>query len=100
MFDENLMASFFEKLGRALAIELNAVTDAFATIWNNIKPFAEKIMRYQEISNKLTKKKFRKLLQASGVQRNEINEILKNNREQYTRKRLNKILDGREKKCK
>lgn len=57
-------------------------------------------MKYQEMSNKLTKKKFRKLLQSSGVQRNEINKILKNNREQYTQERLTKIFDRRDKKCK
>lgn len=95
MFDENLIASSFENIGRALARSLNIITDAFINIWNNIKPLAEKIIKYHEITNKLTKKKFRKMLQAEGVQRNEINEILKNNREQYTRQRLNEILDRR-----
>lgn len=95
MIDENLMASSFENFGRNLARCLNSVADVFINIWNDIKPLAEKIIKYHEISNKLTKKKFKKLLQASGIQRNEINKILKNNRDQYTRERLNKMLDRR-----
>lgn len=45
------------------------------------------------ISNKkLSKKKFKKLLQSYQIQRNEINKIIENNRESYTYGRYFKIL--------
>lgn len=95
MIDENLMAASFENFGRALARGMNSIINTICSIWNNLKPLAEKIIKYQQISNKLTKKKFRKLLQASGIQRNEINKILNNNRKPYTNDRLKNILEGR-----
>lgn len=95
MIDENLMASSFENFGRALARGMNSIIDIFSSIWNDIKPLAEKIMKHQQMQNKLTKKKFKKLLQASGIQRNEINKILNKNRTPYTKDRLKKILERR-----
>lgn len=95
MFDENLMATSFESFGRALARGLNSALYIIESVWENIKPLAEKIIKQNEMSNKLTKNKFRNLLQASGIQRNEINKILNNNKEPYTKDRLKKILDRR-----
>lgn len=43
------------------------------------------------LNKKLTKKKFCKLLQSRGIQRNEINKIIKDNKEPYTVGRLLKI---------
>ena len=46
------------------------------------------------LNKKITKKKFMKLLQSNGIQRNTINEIVKNNKEQYTYARYYKILQN------
>lgn len=86
MIDENLMSSSFESFGRALAKGLNSVLHIIVSVWEDIKPIAEIIIKNNEMTNKLTKNKFRKLLQASGIQRNEINKILNNNKEPYTKK--------------
>lgn len=40
------------------------------------------------MNKKITKKRFIKLLQSTGIQRNQINEIIKNNTEKYTHTRL------------
>ncbi len=39
-------------------------------------------------NKKISKKRFMKLLQAEGIQRNEINKIVENNKEKYTYARL------------
>ncbi len=44
------------------------------------------------LNKKITKKKFMKLLQSNGIQRNTINEIVKNNTKQYTYARYYEIL--------
>jgi len=44
------------------------------------------------LNKKITKKKFMKLLQSNGIQRNTINEIVKNNKEPYTYARYYQIL--------
>lgn len=44
------------------------------------------------LNKKITKKKFMKLLQSEGIQRNAINEIVKNNKEPYTYARYYQIL--------
>ena len=47
----------------------------------------------KKLSNKkITKKKFMKLLQSVGIQKNEINEIVKNNKKPYTYARYYEIL--------
>lgn len=46
------------------------------------------------LNKKITKKKFMKLLQSNGIQRNTINEIVKNNKEPYTYARYYKILQN------
>jgi mevalonate kinase len=49
--------------------------DVFSSIFMNFK---------KTLNKKITKKKFIKLLQSNGIQRNEINKIIKDNREPYT----------------
>ncbi len=44
------------------------------------------------MNKKITKKKFMKLLQSEGIQRNTINEIVKNNKKPYTYARYYEIL--------
>ena len=41
----------------------------------------------------VTKKKFKGMLQAAGIQRNEINKIVANNKDPYTYRRLNETLN-------
>lgn len=58
--------------------------DTFNSIFKDIKCILHK---------KITKKKFIKLLQSGGIQRNTINQIIKDNKEPYTYFRLYKILE-------
>lgn len=46
------------------------------------------------LNKKITKKKFMKLLQSEEIQRNEINKIVKNNKEPYTYARYYQILQN------
>lgn len=45
------------------------------------------------LNKKITKKRFIKLLQSEGIQRNTINEIIKNNKKPYTYARYYEILN-------
>lgn len=68
------MALFSE----GLAETLSNIAKEFVKVWDKVKPmlnFADK---------KITKKKFKKLLQSCGIQRNQINKIVANNKEPYT----------------
>ena len=62
------LAAAFKTIGEAVQPVINAV-------WNLSKQIANK---------KITKKRFIKLLQSEGIQRNTINEIIKNNKRPYT----------------
>lgn len=44
------------------------------------------------LNKKISKKRFMKLLQSQGIQRNKINEIVKNNTEKYTYERYYRVL--------
>ena len=67
-----------------------ALSDAMKTLTSALNN-AVKIV----INKKITKKKFIKLLQSKGIQRNEINRLLKNNTEPYTMARFIKIVNER-----
>ena len=58
--------------------------DTFNAIFKDLKYLLNK---------KITKKKFIKLLQSEGIQRNTINEIIKNNKRPYTYARYYEILN-------
>jgi hypothetical protein len=66
----------FNKFAEQMAYAVNIVAE------NLIK--TSKSLMYKKIS----KKKFIKLLQSKGIQRNEINKIVANNKEPYTYKRF------------
>lgn len=68
------------EFGKSIVVSMN-------TIFNNLSI---------TLGGKLTKKKFIKLLQSRGIQRNEINKIIENNNQPYTYFRLNTILEQRE----
>lgn len=61
------------------------IVTAFSSVFENLNVIFNK---------KITKKKFMKLLQSAGIQRNAINEIVKNNKEPYTYARYYQILQN------
>ena len=73
---------------------INAVQKVAEAVCEVGKKMAESLsLIFQNLSNKkLTKKKFIKLLQSEGIQRNTINEIVKGNKEPYTYARYYQIL--------
>lgn len=86
-----------------LAIEnvIKNVVDSFKPVIEAISELGKKMVEtfssiFLNLSNsldkKITKKKFIKLLQSEGIQRNEINKIIKDNKEKYTYLRYYEIL--------
>lgn len=80
----------FKKLEETVKVMVDVICelgkkmcDAFNSVFKNINTILNK---------KITKKKFMKLLQSEGIQRNAINEIVKNNKEPYTYARYYQIL--------
>lgn len=84
---ENLVESLIQVskvIGEIVGTTYDAAKKAVEGVYNAIYPMMNK---------KISKKKFIKLLQSYGIQRNKINEIIKNNKEPYTYFRLYKIID-------
>lgn len=81
-----LMAEGFAEILNDICAGLN---NAFANLAAEIRDVVSNI----NFDKKLTKKKFCKLLQSYGIQRNEINKIVANNKEPYTYKRLYSTLN-------
>lgn len=80
----------FKKLEETVKVMVDVICelckkmcDAFNSVFKNFNTILNK---------KITKKKFMKLLQSDGIQRNAINEIVKNNKEPYTYARYYQIL--------
>lgn len=75
---------------------INAVQKVAEAVCEVGKKMAESLsLIFQNLSNKkLTKKKFIKLLQSEGIQRNKINEIVKGNKEPYTYMRYYRTLQN------
>lgn len=80
----------FKKLEETVKVMVDVICelckkmcDAFNSVFKNFNTILNK---------KITKKKFMKLLQSEGIQRNAINEIVKNNKESYTYARYYQIL--------
>lgn len=61
----------------------NTITEISADIFDNTKKAVNNFI-YTILDKKISKKKFIKLLQSEGVQRNEINKIVQGNKEKYT----------------
>ena len=88
--------------------DLLVIENAINKLVESIKPLVESVYNFarkmanvfMEISynlgsclnRKITKKKFIKLLQSEGIQRNRITEIVKNNKEPYTYRKYYKTL--------
>lgn len=80
----------FKKLEETVKVMVDVICelgkkmcDAFNSVFKNFNTILNK---------KITKKKFMKLLQSEGIQRNAINEIVKNDKEPYTYARYYQIL--------
>lgn len=61
----------------------NTIAEISADIFDNTKKAVNNFI-YTILDKKINKKKFIKLLQSEGVQRNEINKIVQGNKEKYT----------------
>lgn len=81
------MSLFAQGLGEVM----NEFAKAFNQAFEAVKPILFSISKLQD--KKLTKKKFMKLLQSEGIQRNQINEIIANNKEPFTYRRLSETLN-------
>lgn len=83
-----------EKIEKGCSLLLDglagALSDAMKTLTSALNN-AVKIV----INKKITKKKFIKLLQSKGIQKNEINKMIQNNTEPYTMARFMKIINER-----
>lgn len=82
-----------EKLNKGLSLFIEGVAEVMSNvakeiikIWDRVKPM------FNFVDTKITKKKFKKLLQSYGIQRNEINKIIATNKEPYTLKLLMKYI--------
>ena len=61
----------------------NTIAEISADIFDNTKKAVNNFI-YTILDKKISKKKFIKLLQSEGVQRNEINKIVQGNKDKYT----------------
>lgn len=76
-----------EKINKGMSLVMDGISETlnnmvkeFVKAWERVKP------AFCFLDKKITKKKFMKLLQSHGIQRNQINQIIKNNKEPYTLK--------------
>ncbi len=83
-----------EKIIKRIKEIMQPIIDNFIAIgkaaMNIVQPMAKCLLEVSKTmaTSKLTKKRFIKLLQSEGIQRNEINKIVENNNEKYTYARL------------
>lgn len=71
------------KISNAIIKIGKAVAKTIVKIYNNIREYILKIY-----DKKISKKRFIKLLQSYGVQRNDINKLIRNNKDRYTIQRV------------
>lgn len=79
-----------ERSIKAIMPILKAIVKAF----NEYAEVFKKIIK-PKLYGKITKKRFIKLLQSEGIQRNEINKIIANNKEPYTYKNFLEVINRR-----
>lgn len=80
VFKKNAISPVVETVAEAI----NSVAKSFVDIWNKIKPIC--------LDKKISKRRFKKMLQSYGIQRNEINRIMADIKEPYTVKLLTKYI--------
>ena len=87
---EEVIKETINNVKKTLEPVINSLSEAFGTLAEVARSYATVLVGIAEsfvknLSNKkITKKKFIKLLQSQGIQRNEINKIIRNNKEPYT----------------
>lgn len=87
----NKIQKGFELIIEGLGEVFKNITDSFNKACKQIA-----ILLNPALNKKITKKKFCKLLQSHGIQRNEIELLVKNNRREYTYRYLYEILANKE----
>lgn len=89
--DEYLkIVSAFNQLIESMKPVVDAIVEVGKKMVNTFNSIFQYLNSY--LNKKMTKKKFIKLLQSEGIQRNTINEIVKGNKEPYTYARYYQIL--------
>lgn len=74
----------------------NTIAEISADIFDNTKKAVNNLYKaiYPILDKKISKKKFIKLLQSEGIQRNEINKIVQGNKDKYTYLRYYNIVSN------
>lgn len=91
--DIKLIENAFNEITKNIINIANGLANIFINIAKNIVNCTKSILD-NYINKRISKKKFKKLLQSSGIQRNQINAIIKNNKEKYTYFRCYNIVIG------
>ena len=83
---ENIMEEFINNFKEGLLYVFEKMYVGVKIIANTIAKIITTIKEYiiKLFDKKISKKRFMKLLQSKGMQRNEINHIVKNNKAKYT----------------
>lgn len=91
--DEYLkIESVFNQLIESMKPVVDAIVEVGKKMINTFNSIFQNLNIY--LNKKMTKKKFIKLLQSEGIQRNTINEIVKGNKEPYTYMRYYRTLQN------
>lgn len=91
--DEYLkIESVFNQLIENMKPVIDAIVEVGKKMFNTFNSIFQNLNIY--LNKKMTKKKFIKLLQSEGIQRNTINEIVKGNKESYTYMRYYRTLQN------
>lgn len=85
-----ILEEALNKVVKSVQLMADAICEMGRKIYNACKSVFENLDVI--LNKKITKKKFMKLLQSDGIQRNAINKIVKNNKEPYTYARYYQIL--------
>lgn len=85
---KNALLEVIEPAAESILKATEAIAKSFVETWSKLKDTLKPLM-YE----KMSKKRFMKLLQSEGIQRNEIKKIVANNKEPYTYMRLYQTID-------
>lgn len=82
----HIMEEFINNFKEGLLNVFKEVYEVAKTIGNTIEKIITTIKEHiiKLLDKKISKKRFMKLLQSRGIQRNEINHIVENNKDEYT----------------
>lgn len=81
----------FNELQKSVENVVSTISETFKNMWNTFNSIFKDLNN--RLNRKITKKRFIKLLQSEGIQRNTINKIIKNNKEKYTYSRYLETLE-------